>query len=49
MGKNPVDPPLEAGALPLKEATSITMEEFTELMTGDPDLACFTFRGGIFP
>jgi hypothetical protein len=47
MGKNPRHPPGEG--IPLEQATSITLDEFVELMTGDPDLACFTFLGEVFP
>jgi hypothetical protein len=39
-GENPAHPPL-TGGVPLVTATTMTMEEFGELMTGDPGKACF--------
>ncbi len=39
MGKNPKPPPLPG--VPLETATTMTMEDFGELMTGDPGKACF--------
>ena len=39
-GKDPDHPPL-TGGVPLATATTMTMEEFGELMTGDPGKACF--------
>lgn len=47
MGENPVNPPPDA--VLLEKATSLTMEEFTELMTGDPNAACFNLNIGAFP
>jgi hypothetical protein len=38
MGKNPYYPPR---GVPLDEATSLTMDEFVKLMTGDPKNSCF--------
>lgn len=35
--------------IPLEEATSLTMEEFTKLMVGDPEDACFSLKGEAFP
>jgi hypothetical protein len=46
MGKNPLNPPIEA--LPIEKVTSLTIEEFSQLMTGDPQRACFIFNGGAF-
>jgi hypothetical protein len=46
MGKNPKDPPGEA--LGLENATSLTMEDFSKLMTGNPNHACFIFKGDAF-
>jgi hypothetical protein len=46
MGKYPLHPPIEA--LPLEKVTSLTMEEFSKLMTGDPKQACITFKGDAF-
>lgn len=47
MGKEPVHPP-DVGVL-LEEATSLTMEEFSELMTGNPGKACLIVKGDVFP
>jgi hypothetical protein len=46
MGKNPVYPP--GKGVPLEKATSMTMEEFSKLMSGDPNHACFIFYGDVF-
>jgi hypothetical protein len=35
--------------VPLEEATSLTMEGFSKLMTGDPNKACINFKLEIFP
>lgn len=47
MGKDPVYPP--ADGILLEEATSLTMKEFSKLMTGDLSKACFTVNGEVFP
>ena len=47
MGEDSVNPP--ADAVPLEEATSMTVQEFAELMTGDQDKACFIVKGDVFP
>ena len=47
MGKDPYAPPFEL--VPLEKATSMTMEEFSKLMTGDPEKACFIVDGEAFP
>ncbi|MBI5351762.1 MAG: hypothetical protein HZB50_03905 [Chloroflexi bacterium] len=47
MGAEPQHPPLD-GVL-LEEATSKTMEEFTELIIGDPNNACLNLKGEAFP
>jgi hypothetical protein len=47
MGKDPINPPMEA--VPLERATSMTIEEFSKLMTGNPDQACFTVNSEMFP
>ena len=39
IGKNPYYPP--GRGIPLDEATSLTMDEFVKLMTGDPGNSCF--------
>jgi len=46
MGKNPVYPPGQGKSL--QEVTSLTLDEFSELMNGDPQNACFTFKGDVF-
>jgi hypothetical protein len=35
-------------AVSLEQATSLTMEQFTQLMLGDPQEACFTINGDLF-
>jgi len=47
MGKNPRHPPGEG--ISLEKTTSLTMDAFSKLMTGDPNHACFTFDGDVFP
>lgn len=48
MGKDPYSPPLEA--VSLEKATSImTMENFLDLMKGDPNKACFILDAEKFP
>jgi hypothetical protein len=47
MGKDPQYPPLEA--VSFEKATLLTMEEFSKLMTGNPDQACFIINGEVFP
>ena len=42
LGKNPVDPPLNK--VSLEEASSMTLEEFAELMTGDTESACINLK-----
>jgi hypothetical protein len=39
LGKNPDHPP--SIGTPLEKATSKPMEEFGDLLTGDPEKACF--------
>ena len=46
MGKDPYQPPRPA--VPLDQATSMTLEEFANLMTGDPGKACFIVNGDAF-
>jgi hypothetical protein len=43
MGKNPVNPPGQG--IPLENVASLTLDEFSHLMIGDPNLACFIFDG----
>ncbi len=45
MGKNPVYPPGEG--IQLEKATSLTIEDFAKLMTGNPKQACFVFNGNV--
>ena len=47
IGKDPYQPPREA--VPLEKATSLTMEEFSNLMTGNSNKACFIVNGDVFP
>jgi hypothetical protein len=47
VGKNPMNPPLET--VPLEEATTMTREEFSNLLTSDIDGACFTLNKAAFP
>lgn len=46
IGSNPQYPPL--AGIPLEEAASLTMDQFTQLMLGDPTKACFTLNGDAF-
>ncbi|MFZ3080681.1 MAG: hypothetical protein WA109_13455 [Bellilinea sp.] len=54
MGPNPPDPPLTGSpdplerGIPLEEATSLTIDQFTQLMLGDPQQACFVVNGDSF-
>lgn len=47
MGKDPQNPPPD-GVL-LEEASSMTVEEFSELMKGSLDTSCFSLDGEMFP
>jgi hypothetical protein len=47
MGKDPTYPP--GRGVPLEKATSMTLDEFSKLMTGEPNHACFIFNGDVFP
>lgn len=47
LGKNPENPPRVV--ISLEEATSLTTEEFAELMVGDPKDACFNLKSEAFP
>jgi hypothetical protein len=55
IGPNPPNPPLTGSpdplekGIPLEEATSLTVDQFTDLMLGDPQQACFTVNGDVFP
>jgi hypothetical protein len=54
MGPNPPDPPLTGSpdplekSIPLEKATSLTVDQFTQLMLGDPQNACFDLNGEVF-
>lgn len=48
MGDNPQYPP-KAFGVPLEEATSLTMQEFVNLMIGNPKNACFNLKEKAFP
>lgn len=47
MGEAPPDPPLFP-MLPLEKVTSLTIDQFTQLMMGDPQQACFIVNGDLF-
>lgn len=48
MGRNPENPPpLEL--VTLEQATSMTREEFSKLLIGDPSKACFNLKEEMFP
>lgn len=47
LGENPQSPP--GAAVPLEEATSMTLDEFASLMMGNPDQACFDLKKETFP
>ena len=46
MGKNPINPP--GHGVPLEDVTSLTLDEFSTLMTGNPTHACFIVDGNAF-
>lgn len=47
LGKNP--PNLPSEGIPLSEATQLDMEEFSNILLGQPENACITFDGEVFP
>lgn len=47
MGDDPRHPP--SLGVPLEEATSLTLGEFSKLMTGNPGQACFKLKEDAFP
>lgn len=47
LGKSPEHPP--GHGVPLEEATSLTLEEFAERMTGDPESTCLELKDDAFP
>jgi len=49
MGPNPPAPPLTGSSrIPLEKVTSLTIDQFTRLMLGEPQKACFTFNEDTF-
>jgi hypothetical protein len=46
-GSNPQNPP--PPAVPLEKATSLTIDEFSELMVGEPAEACLNLNAELFP
>jgi hypothetical protein len=48
IGQNPTDPP-SFETVSLEDATSLSMDQFTLLILGDPQKACFTINGDMFP
>lgn len=48
MGHNPPDTP-SFETISLEKATSLTMDQFTQLMIGDPKKACFSVKGEVSP
>lgn len=50
LGKNPMYPPIyDSEVIPLEEAVSMTLEDFSDLMKGDPNKACFILDAEKFP
>jgi hypothetical protein len=47
MGPNPPDSP-QFTTIPLEKATSLTVDQFTQLMLGDPQKACFNLDNKVF-
>jgi hypothetical protein len=47
LGKDPENPPGNAASL--EEATSLTLDRFTQLMLGSSDKACIDLNGELFP
>lgn len=47
MGKNPHNPPVKG--VSLQDVTSLTLENFSKKMTGNPDDACIQINGDMFP
>jgi len=48
MGHNPPDTP-SFETVPLEKVTSLTIDQFSQLMMGDPEKACFTVKGEALP
>jgi hypothetical protein len=50
LGHEPQNPPpFDATVISLENATSLMMEEFSTLMTGNPKKACFNLKAEMFP
>lgn len=47
IGPNPPAPP-QMPSVPLEQATTLTIDQFTQLMLGDPQDACFILNGDAF-
>jgi hypothetical protein len=47
VGNDPINPP--KGGLPLEETTSLSLDTFSKLMTGEPKKACFSIKPEAFP
>jgi hypothetical protein len=47
LGPNPPNPP-QLPSIALEKASSLTIDQFTQLMLGDPQNACFTLNGDAF-
>ena len=47
MGPIPSDPPTFP-TVTLMKATSLSLDQFTQLMMGDPQKACFIVNGNVF-
>ena len=47
LGANPENPP--GTAISLEKATSMTLEDFSKLMTGNPNTACLDLKEQLFP
>lgn len=47
MGHTPPNPP-QMPSIPLEKVTSLTIDQFAQLMLGDPQAACFTINGDAF-
>jgi hypothetical protein len=47
IGNDPINPP--EGGLPLEETTSLSLDTFSKLMTGEPKRACFNIKPEAFP
>jgi hypothetical protein len=46
LGEDPEYPPIKG--VSLEKATAMTLQEFSQLMTGDPTNACFNLKEEFF-